>query len=405
VNTNPNELTYTATQEPPKSSPPKRHRKLGLALAVAALTVLVALIAWRRSISGAAAEAKPAARDVPYLDGKWIRYSEDFAKRAGLVFAAVESSSLAPVVTVTGTVNFDAERMAAVGARIVGRVRAVHKLEGAEVKAGDVLAEIESAELGQAQAAVISARAHAHAATINEKREQELAEAHISSGREAELAAATAASARADLLAAEQRVRAFGGSAGAETGILELKSPIAGKVVERAVSRGQSVEPTHTAFRVADLSRVWVQLAVFERELSAVHAGDEVEITPQTDARKVLHGKVAYVGDVLDLETRTAPVRVVVDQPETPLRPGQSVTAKIRTAIAPASALVLPREAVTSVDGKSTVFVAHDANSVEPRTVQLGSQDGKRVEVLSGLEPNERVVTAGVFALKSEIYR
>jgi len=379
-------------------------RRIGLALA--GLVVAIALILyWTRAQKAQSAEAKPPARDVPYLDGKWIRYSADYATRSQIEFAPAQKSSLAPVVSVTGTVTFDPERMAAVGARIAGRVRSINKLEGDEVKAGDVLAEIESAELGQAQAALISARAHAEAATVNEKREKELAEAHISSNREAELAGANAVSARAELLAAEQRVRALGGSPDGTAGILRLASPIAGKVIERNVSRGQSVEATHTAFRVADLSRVWIQLAVFERQVAAIHKDDLVDLFPQTDAERKVKGNVSYVGDVIDLETRTAPVRVVVDHPEVPLRPGQSLLAKIHTSAPVAASLVVPRGAVISVDGKQTLFIAHDALSVEPRTVQLGGQDGDRVEILVGLEEGEKVAISGVFALKSEIFR
>lgn len=379
-------------------------RRSGLALFGLVLLVGVVLY-FVRSKKGVSAEAKPAGRDVPYLDGKWIRYSAEYSKRAGIETTAVERSTLSPTVSVTGTVTFDPEKQAAVGARIAGRVREILKLEGDTVKAGDILAEIESAELGHAQAALISAKAHASAATANEKREKELAEARISSNREAELAAATAASARAELQAAEQRVRALGGTADGTPGILRLATPISGKVIERHVSRGQSVEATYTAFRVADLSSVWVQLAVFERQLTAIHNGDPVDIYPQGDGDRKVRGNVSYVGDVIDLETRTAPVRVEVDRPEIPIRPGQSVLAKIHTARPVATALVVPRVAVTSVDGKPTVFVVHDALSVEPRAVQLGGQDGDRVEILNGLSEQDKVVTAGVFALKSEMFR
>jgi membrane fusion protein, heavy metal efflux system len=375
-------------------------------IALFGLVLAVGIILyWSKSKKGVSAETKLGGRDVPFLDGKWIRYSADYAKRAGIEFAPVERSTLAPVVSVTGTVTFDPEKVAAVGARISGRVRQIFKLEGEPVKAGDILAEIESAELGHAQAALLAAKAHAAAATTNEKREKELAQARISSNREAELAAATAASARADLAAAEQRVRALGGTANGTPGILRLATPISGKVIERHVSRGQSVEATYTAFRVADLSSVWVQLAVFERQLTAIHQGDAVDIYPQGDGEHKVHGNVSYVGDVIDLETRTAPVRVEVDHPELPIRPGQSVLAKIHTSAPVAIALVVSREAVTSVDGKPTVFVAHDALSVEPRAVTLGGQDGDRVEVLAGLHEGERVVIKGVFALKSEIFR
>ncbi|HMJ53196.1 MAG TPA: efflux RND transporter periplasmic adaptor subunit [Polyangiaceae bacterium] len=380
-------------------------RRSGIALFGLVLVVGIILY-WSRSKKGVSAETKPQGRDVPYLDGKWIRYSAEYAKRAQIEMTPAERSNLAPVVSVTGTVTFDPEKVAAVGARIAGRVRQIFKLEGDPVKAGDVLCEIESAELGQAQATLLSARAHAAAATTHEKRERELAEARISSNREAELAAANAVSARADLQAAEQRVRALGGVADGTPGILRLSTPLAGKVIERHVSRGQSVEATHTAFRVADLSSIWVQLAVFERQLTAIQQGDAVDLYPQgAEGEHKVKGSVAYVGDVIDLETRTAPVRVEVDHPEIPLRPGQSVLAKIHTSAPMAAAIVVPRGAVTSVDGKPTIFVAHDALSVEPRAVQLGGQDGDRVEVLSGLEVGDRVVTSGVFALKSEIFR
>lgn len=379
-------------------------RRSGVAL-FGLVLVVASVLYWSRGKKEVSAESKLPGRDVPYLDGKWIRYSADYAKRAQIEMTAVERSNLAPVVSVTGTVTFDPVKVAAVGARIAGRVRQIFKLEGDPVKAGDILAEIESAELGQAQATLISARAHAAAATTNEKREKELAEARISSNREAELAAANAVSARADLTAAEQRVRALGGVADGTPGILRLATPLAGKVIERNVSRGQSVEATYTAFRVADLTSLWVQLAVFERQLTAIHQGDAVDLYPQGDGERKVRGNVAYVGDVIDLETRTAPVRVVVDHPEIPLRPGQSVLAKIHTSAPLAAAIVVPRGAVISVDGKSTIFVAHDALSVEPRTVQLGGQDGDRVEVLSGLEVGDSVVIGGVFALKSEIFR
>jgi cobalt-zinc-cadmium efflux system membrane fusion protein len=344
-------------------------------------------------------------RDVPYMDGKWIRYSPAFAARSKLEFGVPESAGLTPVVNVTGTVTFDPERVAAVGARISGRVRRVVKFPGDPVKAGDTLAELESADLGQAQSAVLAARAHVEAASANDQRETQLAEARVSSQRDAELARATAASAKADLHAAEQRVRALGGSASGEIGILVVTTPIPGKIVESHVSRGQSVEPSATLFRVADLARVWIELAVFERELGHISPNDAVEISPQTNLAVVLKGKVAHVGDTIDRETRSGDVRVVVENVDGSLRPGQSVLAKIHTKTTPSAVLLLPREAITSVDGKQTVFVEHDATSVEPRAVTTGARDGTRVEIIQGLAAGERVAVSGVFALKSEIFR
>ncbi len=392
----------TLTQHATGSRAPKR--KTRWPWAVAAVAAAVAVLVVSKS-SKRQREPEPAAHSAPYVDGKWIRYSPAFAQHAGLVFAAPQARSLSPVLHVTGTVEFDPARVAAIGARIAGRVREVRVVEGDAVKPGQVLAEIESAELGEAQATLISARAHFEAASANARRELELAAAKISSHREAELATATAAAARADLDAAEQRIRAMGASAHAEPGSLLLTSPIAGKVVERRVTRGQFVEPTLTAFRVADLHRVWLQLAVFERDLGAVHAGDRVDLVAPGQATPLVQGAVAYVGEVIDLATKTAQVRVVVEQRETPLRPGQSVSAAIHTSAPLAQKLVLPRDAVTSVDGRPTVFVAGGALAVEPRAVQLGSQDATHVEIEAGLRADEQVAVSGVFALKSEIFR
>jgi len=381
----------------------KRSYRIGLAL-VAALAVAIACIAGI-ALARRSPDATEPPRDVPRLDGQWIRYSPAFAERAKLAFAAAERAELSPIVNVTGTVGFDPERVAAVGARIAGRVRRVHRFPGDRVKAGETLCELESAELGQAQAAVLSARAHAEAASANDRREAQLADAHVSSQRDAELARASAAAAEAELHAAEQKRRALGGDGSNEIGVLAVKTPIDGKLVESHVSRGQSVEPSLTLFRVADLDRVWVELAVFERELGHIAVGNDVEISPQTNAQLVLRGKVAHVGDVIDLETRSSEVRVVVDNPDGSLRPGQSVLAKIHTEAAGSTTLLLPRDAITSVDGKPTVFVAHDETSVEPRTVTTGARDATRVEITHGLVAGERVATSGVFALKSELFR
>jgi cobalt-zinc-cadmium efflux system membrane fusion protein len=398
----------SSSAKTPDSAPAAKRSNLWWLLIIG-VAASIGLIVWSSSPSSSSEEEpissdKPV-RDVPYLDGKWIRYSTAFAERNKLTFVSAANGSLSPIVHLTGTVDFDPDRVAAIGARIEGRVRNVFKLEGDHVKPGDVLAEIESAELGAAQASLISARAHHVAALANAQREKELAQAHISSNREAEVAAAQEASARAELQAAEGRVRAMGGTPNGEAGILLLRSPIEGRVVARHLSRGQFVEPTLTAFKVADLSRVFVELAVFERDVTTVHAGDKVEFTVPGTNHKQIPGRVSYVGDEIDLQSKTATVRVIVEQPTTPLRPGQSVNATIHTSARAEPTLVLPRDSVTSVDGKWTVFVAHDETSVEPRAIELGRQDGDKVEIAKGLSEGERVVATGVFALKSEIFR
>ncbi len=383
----------------------KKNKLLLAGVAALAIIAAIALVMKLRGQPTAGAAEAGTRADVPYLDGQWIRFSPAFAERTKIEFAVVDTAELTPVLEVTGDVAFDPEHVAAIGARIPGRVRRMLKYAGDEVKTGDVLAEIESADLGQAQAAVLSARAHGEAANANYARETTLAEQHVTSQRDAELAKATASAAKAELFAAEQRVRALGGQGASEIGVLRLVTPIAGRVVEAKVSQGQTVEPSHTAFRVADLSRLWVQLAVFERDLSAMKVGDVVEIAPQTNPDKMLRGAVAHVGDIIDKDTRSADVRVVVENPERTLRAGESVQAKIHTSRARSRVVLVPRDAITTVDGKPTVFVEHDATSVEPRAIVVGATDTTRIEVKSGVKAGERIAIKGVFALKSEVFR
>ena len=105
-----------------------------------------AVIYFTHSEPKASAQPKGDKRDVPYMDGKWIRYSPEFAKRQQIEFAPAAEGSLKPMISVTGTVTFDPDRVAAIGSRISGRVSRLFKIEGDVVKAGDLLAEIESAD-------------------------------------------------------------------------------------------------------------------------------------------------------------------------------------------------------------------------------------------------------------------
>lgn len=377
--------------------------KTGAVVGISLLLVVAGVLKFRGHSADKAAKDE---RDVPVVEGNAVRFSAAFAERAAIRFAPVQSQALVPVVTVTGTVDFDPQRVAAVGVRIPGRVTHVFKFEGDVVKRGEPLLEIESAELGRAQANVYTTRAHLEAADANEKREKMLAESHVSSEREWELAKATASAARADLHAAEQAVHALGGGPSRAVGTSMLTSPLDGKVVEQRVSQGQSVDPTHNAFKVADLDSVWVDLNVFEREVSQLREGDRVEVVPQSRSNVTIEGKVARVGDVVDPESRSAHVRVVVDNHAHGLRVGESVLARIHASSSGTSTdLVVPRDAVVLVDGRSTVFVMRDATSVEPRSITVGAKDGTSVVVLQGVKVGEQVAVGGVFALKSEVFR
>jgi membrane fusion protein, heavy metal efflux system len=397
-----------AEANPGGDRPPISNRtRRGLLIAAAGIPLLVLVVYLLRWASPTAKASMPASsvRDVPVLDGKLMRFSDDFARRVGLEAVSVRAIELSPVVKVTGTVNYDIHRFAAVGARISGRVRRVFKVVGDRVRVHETLAELESAELGRAESHVFAARAKEMAAEADMKRERRLSDAHITPERDAELAKATYEAARSERTAAEHSVEALGGDLVGEIGILQLKSPLAGKVVASKISRGQSVQPTDTAYEIADLSSLWVELRLFEADLANVRLDDSVEILSEADPSRVFKGKVGHVGDVVDVETRSAAVRVVVDNSDAGLRPGQSVHARIATSGRAGKVLSVPRTAVTRIDGKPTVFVMVGKGTVEPREIKLGGEDARDVAVTQGLKDGEQVVVGGMFALKSEIFR
>lgn len=351
------------------------------------------------------AAAKAAAVDTPVFDGKALTFSDRFATQAGLKVQPAGRGRLTPAIRVVGDVTFHPAYMAAVGTRARGFVKRVFKVEGDQVKEGEALAEIQSAELGQAQAEGLVAQSRKKAAERNAQREGELLGRKLTTARESEEAQVELEAQRAALAAARQRIAVLGGvGSGGGMGSIVLRAPLRGVVVERHLDVGQSVDGETVAIRVADLDHLWIELALFERSLGAVRKGDQVEVTT-LDGRTHLSGRVAHVGEVIDPTTRSAEVRVEVDNTARVLRPGQAVQAVISATGPSRESVLVEDRAVTYVDGKATVFVEEAPRRVVPVVVKLGETDGQRREILEGLAEGQQVVVDGAFALKSELFR
>jgi membrane fusion protein, heavy metal efflux system len=390
------------------SSTPSKRRWIMLGIGVAVLGV--GAVVWQtRGSSSAQASAPAEVSDTPRVEGERILFSRTFAERAKLKFAPVSRAMLVPIVNAVGTVSFNPEHVAAVGTRLKGLVSRVTKFEGDTVESGTMLAMIESAELGEAQAAVSMLEAEKRAADVNLDREKTLSQKNLTTQREAEVAGVEAERYQLLLGAARQKVAALSGGVGSRPGKLgshELRSPLKGTIVERNIAPGQSVEGQLVAFRIADLDHLWVELDVFERNLSKMRVGDRVELSPLAAQTENFEGRVAHVGAVIDTETRSAPVRVEVDNRDRRLRVGQAVNARIHAAISgEQQSTLVPSGAITFVDGKPTVFVKTGENAVRVVKLETGTTNGHETEAISGLNPGDEVVSEGVFALKSELFR
>jgi len=358
------------------------------------------------------ASPEPAQEDiskkgVPTLRDGVIYLPPAWTKQMNIRTQAVGQTTVSPVVHVTGVLEYDEQRIAAIGSRISGRVLDVHVVEGTAVEPGTPLATVESAKLGSVQADLRAIEARSRVAKLNKNRKRQLVSEGIASKRSAEVANREHAVAKAELQAARQRLRALGGKVkGSEVGQLDLYSPIAGEVVNVSIYRGQAVDPMDTAFTVVDNSQLWVRLAVFEGEIDAISVGDAVEIRAQADPEGVLlTGMVDYVSSMFDPQSHAAQVRVIVPNDDGYLRVGQAVNAVIHAQRAEKEGLSVPREAIVQVDGNPTVFVAETETTVIPRAIEIGISGPDRIEVTAGLAAGDVVVTDGVFALKSELFR
>lgn len=346
--------------------------------------------------SGAAAKEEHGASEVVVLDTAGVRLAGIRLDTA----STITTSGLA----VTGTITYDANRVSHIGARTEGRVVSLRVPLGARVGAGQTLALLESPAVGQIRAQEREAEELRGIARENFAREQRLAAQGISSRKELLDAEAELRRTEAALRSAEAQLAALGAGHGSG-GQFGLTAPFAGIVVARDASIGEMASPTDTLFTVADLSRVWIELNVFERDLARVRVGQSVGVSVTAYPGRTFPGRIVYLGAALDPESRTVPARVEIPNGDRALKPGMFASASIQVSEGGAPVVVVSKDAVQEVEGKSVVFVP-GTKPGEFRTVavEVGEPVGNnRVTILSGLTAGARVVVAGAFALRSEL--
>ena len=347
-----------------------------------------------------------------------VMLSEAALERIELATGPAAVRPLAETVSTTGEVGFDERRIARVAPRLAGRLHRVDAELGARVDAGQVLAVVDSVVLGEAKAEALRARAHYGVAEERHRRERELFADRIVSEQEVLEAEAAAREARADLVAAEQTLRLYGLSDddiagleenGASASLHPVYAPFAGRVVEKHAVRGELVDPSHRLFTVADLSTVWIWIDVYERDLRRVTPGDPVDVRLDAWPEETFAGRLVYLGDRVHRETRTVRARVDLANPEGRLRPGMFARVRMESdgggsggAARAREALTVPETSLQRHDDGSVVFLARGGGRFERREVETGRRSGGFVEILSGLEPGDEVVTRGAFLLESQ---
>ncbi len=348
----------------------------------------------------------------PGITGR-VQFTPEQIQLAGIRTVPVEYRPLVKQTVTVGYVTYDESRLSRVVTRVSGYVEKLYiDKTFVTVRAGQPLAEIYSPELYSAAQELLLAAENNALSELAAAARQRLLLFGVSNEEIDELVRQKRAPTR-----------------------LVLRSPQAGYVIEKRVVVGSSVEAGMTLLQVADLSTVWVEAEVFEKDVGFLQAGQRVEATVEGYPGRVFQGRVELIYPVLETATRTNRVRFVVENPQAELRPGMYATVRIETPletlplvrqameqrprIVEVSSggenpqprfLAVPERAVVDTGAKQIVYVEREPGVFEGVEVQLGPrvelrENGRTVDyypVLAGLQPGERVAAAGAFLIDAE---
>ncbi|GJM21447.1 MAG: hypothetical protein DHS20C15_13620 [Planctomycetota bacterium] len=339
--------------------------------------------------------------------------SPRIAADIGLEFARVTRREVSETVNCNAEFAFDGNRFAQLASRAPGVVREVAVDLGAQVEAGALLAVVDSPELGSAKAEFLQAQALVSLWERNHEREQALLVQGAGTERESLEAETSLAESRIQRARAEQNLRTLGLDDAAvaqviasddSSSLLRLTAPFAGEVVTRQAVAGEVVERGTPLFSVADTSRMWALLEVFDRDLARVRPGQQVlfDVAGLPGDRR--GGTLTWVASQLDRHTRTLAARAELPNPHGVLRAGMFAEAQV-SVLDHEQALVVPKDAVQWEGCCNVVFVRHSDVLFEPRKVLLGAETERHFVVREGLDGDESVVTTGAFLLKTELLK
>jgi cobalt-zinc-cadmium efflux system membrane fusion protein len=302
----------------------------------------------------------------------------------------------------------DQRAYAEVGTPVAARVTRLLVNAGDAVRAGQALAELTSPELGRERAEYLSAAARVKLADAALQRKRELAAEKIVPLREVQEAESAAGEARAALRASGAAIAAFGveppsddGADATSSGFI-MRSPVGGSVIERAAVIGRMLDPAAPAFRIGDLSTLWLTVHAFERDAVRIRRGVTARLSFSALPGQDFDGTVTVVGHHVERESRTVPVRIDVKNRGNLLRPGMSATATLPVGATGTAILTVPVASVQRVGNEWCVFLPRDTSHFEIRRIGRGRDLAGEVEVLSGVRAGESIVVDGAFLLKAQ---
>lgn len=323
--------------------------------------------------------------------------------------APVTTVEFREALRVPASASVDETRVARIGASVTGRITELKAVVGQNVVKGQTLAILNSTELSTAQLSFLKAFSAKMLAQRAAERAQQLFDADVIGLAELQRRQTEYSQAEADLSASHDQLKVLGMS---EQGIARLEqsrtvnsqsfvvSSITGTVIERTVAQGQVVQPADAVFTVADLSRLWVQAEVPEKQSDLVKVGDVVKVAIPALDNRTLDGKLVFVSSTVNPETRTVTARTEVANADRSIRPAMLAVMMIEDR--PARRPVVPVDAVVRENNKDYVFLKKADNAYRLVSVSLGGEANGLRPVLEGLKDGDQIVTDGAFHLNNE---
>ena len=351
---------------------------------------------------------------------------------SGIEVEIVQPTSIEGAIKATGKVLVTEDRVANIGPVHEGRIVNLYAGQGAVVRKGQRLAELESADIDEAEAdylKAVSDLANAQRTSAAEvkfaqstydrtkllvekeitpaknlqqaEHDLEIAKTNQTSSIESGKVAVSNARRHLQILGlSDAAINGLSNKTNVGPSVFPLNSPISGTVVERNGTIGATVGSDANVFKIIDLSRVWIDANVFEKDLARVRVGQLVNVKVPAFPDATFTGRVILISSTVDPDTRTVQVRTEVPNPDGRLKPDMFANVEIVTA-GRAAAISIPLSAVLDDDGKSVVFVA-DGNNYTKREVTLGLKSEDRVEIVQGLNAGDKVVTKGNYLLMEQ---
>jgi cobalt-zinc-cadmium efflux system membrane fusion protein len=364
--------------------------------------------------------AKTAAAPEPQKEKAAAGDSKEHAEEKGLVLSAEEISvagiRVAPLqeqdvnnyLAVTATITANQDKLARVAPRVPGRLAKVMVNLGDSVKQGQPMALIDSIEVGEARSAYAQASSERGLAKANLDRAEKLYAEQIIAQKDYLRARAESEKANAVLRAASEKQQAYGvgarsQSASGNTSIFAVTAPFSGSVIDKKAVLGELAQSDKPLFSVADLSTVWIETNLFEKDIGRVKVGAPATVTVTAYPGETFKGKVTYISSVMDKESRTIKARVDVPNADGRLKLEMFASASITTS-GSSKALLVPDEAVVLIQGQPTAFV-QESGGFEARPVELGEKLRGQQALKSGIKAGEKVVVSGAYALKAKMLK